>query len=150
MRLIEFFPGEGSRYLVGADRIPATDAAFIGGTEKAVVLTIGNEHRLASFLCECDAALHPVLEAEKVIERLGLDPATHLAALHIFACILGREPMGASWTPAHLGWHQRWKVYLDPLRWHLGLPGQQGRMPVSAIEEQTFRDAEEVMARACT
>lgn len=132
MRLIEFHPGEGSRFLVAAAPLLEADVRGIGGTDKTILVTFGEENRTLARLFERDPGRHPFLEFSYVEEKLGrgrsgeggLGPAALIVAHHVIAHLLGREATGGGWTPDHrayswtpdqLDWSPDWREQLQPL-----------------------------------
>ena len=116
MRLIEFCPGDGSRFLVGAAIPPVSDSRAVGGSDCTVFITFGNKNLMVSHVFECDPVGCPHLTWAYCAEKLTLlDPGSLDVAHHVIAHLLGREASFARLVPSEEGWDGDWMVRLDVL-----------------------------------
>ena len=116
MRLIEFCPGEGSRYFAGVAVLTKLDARPLGGDAETVLITFGEEKDLSSGTFQCNPNKYGHLTPAYLKQYLPhLDAASLLAAHHVVAALLGREACFTKWSPEQLEWDKNWKVQLAPL-----------------------------------
>lgn len=116
MRLTQFCPGEGSRFLVAAAVLPAPDARPIGGSDETVLIVFGTEREMLAHPFECNPRKRDILARSYVAEKFPrMFGAVLTAAHYVISHLLGREAFGADHSPDALGWDPLWEAALLPL-----------------------------------